>query len=36
MPTFYIYDTKKRNPVGFGYSNNLGVPTLGVYFRGQL
>lgn len=28
------YFQKKRHRSG--YSNNLGVPTLGVYFRGQL
>ena len=27
---------RARNWYKFGYSNNLGVPTLGVYFRGQL
>lgn len=30
---FSIISSLKKKP---GYSNNLGVPTLGVYFRGQL
>lgn len=37
--TFLIIFYKKvsfRYPLHAGYSNNLGVPTLGVYFRGQL